>query len=307
MLTVNCGAIPEGILESELFGHEKGAFTGAIESRKGYFELADGGTLFLDEIGEMPIGTQVKLLRVLESHEFMRVGGARTLRVDVRVIAATNKDLETAIRRDAFRKDLYYRLNTVKITAPPLRARREDVRLLAVHFAEIICRANDIRFEGFTEEGFEALEDYSWPGNIRELRNLIERMIILEKGRLIGTAEVRVHLGASQEPDPNLPIALHKSSDQAERELIYRALIELRMGMEEIRALILQMAHSARALSPAETVETESADDLSIENLEKIQIEKALSRFDNNRKKAARALGIGERTLYRKLKEYGLD
>jgi DNA-binding NtrC family response regulator len=307
MLTVNCGAIPEGILESELFGHEKGAFTGAVESRKGYFELADDGTLFLDEIGEMPIGTQVKLLRVLESHEFLRVGGTRSVFVNVRVIAATNKDLEVAIRRESFRKDLYYRLNTVTIMAPPLRSRREDIRLLAEHFAETVCKENGIRFEGFTEAAYDALENYPWPGNIRELRNLVERMLVLEKGRRIGPGDVQKHLGAAKEPDANLPVALHISSEQSERELIYRALIELRMGMEDIRNILLEMAHPTRALSPAETVETDALDDFSIQNLEKTQIEKALARFDNNRKKAARALGIGERTLYRKLKEYGLD
>ena len=200
MITVNCGAIPEGILESELFGHEKGSFTGATETRKGYFEVADGGTLFLDEIGEMPLGTQVKLLRVLEEREFMRVGGSKVIQTDVRVIAATNRDLEKAIRNETFRKDLYYRLNTVKIVIPPLRARKDDIRALTDYFTQITCENNNMECVHFTEDAYQLLEDYSWPGNIRELRNVVERTIILETDQIVDRSLLEKHINVTHEP-----------------------------------------------------------------------------------------------------------
>ena len=315
LITVNCGAIPEGILESELFGHEKGSFTGATETRKGYFEAADGGTLFLDEIGEMPLGTQVKLLRVLEEMEFMRVGGTRVQRVDVRVIAATNKDLEIAVRRNEFRSDLFYRLNAVRIWIPPLRDRRADIRPLVEHFTQAVCRTNRIQFAGFTEDAYELMESYSWPGNIRELRNVIERAIILEKGQRIDRAGLESHLGESPEFERNLPVATHRSSEQAEREILYRALLEIRVAVEEVRRILLEggprrFAGSAMN-SRNETIEdartSEPPQDYRLEDAEKQQILKALDRFAGNRRKTAKALGIGERTLYRKLKEYGID
>jgi len=316
LLTVNCGAIPEGILESELFGHEKGSFTGAVETRKGYFELSDGGTLFLDEIGEMPTGTQVKLLRVLEEKEFMKVGGSRVQHVDVRVLAATNRDLEIAVKKGEFRKDLFYRLNAVKINAPPLRERKEDIRLLAERFAQDVCKTNNIAFEGFSEEAFSFLEGRLWPGNIRELRNVIERIIVLEKGRLVDRAMLLNHVGETVETDRNLPVVVHKTTDQAERELIYRALLDIRMAVEDIHTHLLghrpQTVDSAgfRFRPDAEvTTQTDvpTDEELSLKDVERTAIEKALNRFDGNRRKAARALGIGERTLYRKLKEYGLE
>jgi transcriptional regulator with GAF, ATPase, and Fis domain len=194
LITVNCGAIPEGILESELFGHEKGSFTGAVDMRRGYFELADGGTLFLDEIGEMPLTTQVKLLRALDTKEFMRVGGNRIQHVDVRVIAATNRDLELAVQRSEFRKDLFFRLNAVKIHILPLRERRPDIHPLVEYFAEEVGRQNAIRFQGFTEEAIHILEAHSWPGNIRELRHVIERAIILERGQTIDGLVMKKHI-----------------------------------------------------------------------------------------------------------------
>jgi DNA-binding NtrC family response regulator len=308
---VNCGAIPEGILESELFGHEKGSFTGAADARKGYFELANGGTLFLDEIGEMPLGTQVKLLRVLETMEFMRVGGARLVRVDVRVIAATNKDLDAAVQRGEFRKDLFYRLNAVKIRIPSLRDRREDIRPLALRFADDVCRENRIRFEGFTDDALELLEQSSWPGNIRELRNVVERAIVLEKGRRIDRAALEHHLGESPGFERNLPVATHRTGDQAERELLIRALLDIRMAIEEIRRLLIG-GRSVRGLAnPEEPIEdartAEAPPDYSLDGIEKQQIVRALDRFAGNRRKAAKALGIGERTLYRKIKEYGIE
>ena len=316
LLTVNCGAIPEGILESELFGHEKGSFTGAVETRKGYFEAADGGILFLDEIGELPQATQVKLLRVLENKELMRVGGSKPLRVDVRVLAATNKNLEEDVRRGSFRQDLFYRLNAVKITVPPLRERHEDIRPLAEHFADEICRENDIRFQGFTQDAFAFMEAHPWPGNIRELRNVIERIIILEKGKQIDKSILESHIGKQTEPELNLPVLAHKTTDQAERELIYRALIDLRMVIEEIRAFLFgghPRNFEGRPLgteihtvvNPQDSATQE--EEITIKEMEKIQIEKALDKYRGNRRKTAKALGIGERTLYRKLKEYGLE
>jgi len=316
LFTVNCGAIPEGILESELFGHEKGSFTGAIDSRKGYFELADGGTLFLDEIGEMPFAIQVKLLRVLESMEFLRVGGSRMVKVDVRVIAATNKDLELAVERQEFRKDLFYRLNAVRIFVPPLRERREDIRLLATYFAEETAKANYIPFEGFTEEAFQLLESYSWPGNIRELRNLVERLLILEKGKRINREILELHLEKARDFERKLPMATHKTSEQAERELIYRALVDIRMAIEDLRRLILGMSPLRfpptsipieETIEEAKTTEASASTDFRLEELEKQQIMKALDEFAGNRRKTAKALGISERTLYRKLKEYGIE
>ncbi len=317
LFTVNCGAIPEGILESELFGHEKGSFTGAVETRKGYFELADRGTIFLDEIGEMPLGTQVKLLRVLEEKEFMRVGGTRTIRVDVRVLAATNKDLEIAVNKGEFRKDLFYRLNAVRIFIPPLRKRKEDIRLLAIHFAEEVCLTNNISFQGFTEDAFKFMENCSWPGNIRELRNLIERIIILEKGGLIDRSTLEKHIGEKVEPSPNLPVIVHKTTDQAERELIYRTLLDIKMMIEELRSFILgntsQILRGNNFNLPIQneirpkTEQSGSEEIFALRKIEKIQIEKALKYYKGNRRKAAKALGIGERTLYRKLKEYNIE
>ena len=314
LLTVNCGAIPEGILESELFGHEKGSFTGAAETRKGYFETADSGTLFLDEIGEMPLGTQVKLLRVLENKEFLRVGGTKTLRVDVRVIAATNKNLERAVQRNEFRKDLFYRLNAVHIDVPALRERSEDIILLADHFARQIAEENKFRFKGFTQEAEKTLMNYTWPGNIRELRNILERLIVLGKGEEIDQADIQEHLGHQEEPEPHLPVLAHKTPDQAERELIYRALLDLRMAVEDIRNMILgYTAHvdiplgkevhptvSNKNISSAEDAPT-------LREMEKRLIEETLSRNRGNRRKTAKALGMGERTLYRKIKEYNLE
>ncbi len=316
MLTVNCGAIPEGILESELFGHEKGSFTGAVELRKGYFELADGGSLFLDEIGEMPLSIQVKLLRVLEEKNFIRVGGTKQIQVDVRLITATNRDLGEAVKKGEFRQDLYYRVNAIRIQVPPLRVRREDIEPLAIRFAEEVCRANKIHFKGFEDDAFQALENHSWPGNIRELRNLIERIIVLEGGNRIDGATIRSHIRDAQEIDRNLPMVVHKTSEQAERELIYRALIDMRIMLEDIRSMMLnQPSHTGNInlrspishAVPDQAESPKSEESLSIKEMEKQQIMKALDQFRRNRRKAAKALGIGLRTLYRKLKEYDLE
>ncbi|NQT25412.1 sigma-54-dependent Fis family transcriptional regulator [candidate division KSB1 bacterium] len=317
LLTVNCGAIPEGILESELFGHEKGAFTGAVDSRKGYFELAHEGTLFLDEIGEMPLNTQVKLLRVLEEQDFMRVGGNQMVKVDVRVIAATNRDLEGAVNRGEFRKDLFYRLNAVRIHVPSLRERKSDIRDLTLHFADEICRINHIQFHGFTREAFSAMEDYDWPGNIRELRNVVERILILEKGEKADGAMVQRHLKRiGFVVDPALPMIINKSSDQSERELIYRALLDIRIALEDLKTLMISyrprqieqypVAHPADHDGTGINTNQEVVD-FTIKNIEKRTIQSALLAHKGNKRKTAKALGIGERTLYRKLKEYDLE
>jgi len=319
IVTVNCGAIPEGLLESELFGHEKGSFTGAIEKRKGYFEIADRGSLFLDEIGEMPLSTQVMLLRVLETQEFMRVGGTTSIRTDVRVIAATNQNLEKAVAEGEFRKDLFYRLNAVNIHLPPLRKRKEDIRMLALYFAREVCEKNNIPFKGFTAEAFRLLEEYSWPGNIRELKNVIERVLILGKGEKIDDKLLVSHLKTNiPEDDRNLPVVLNKSPDQAERELIYRALVDLRLAVEDIRTFIRTNYNppfktipnpipTELPVTPIDEPVLNEDTKFNLRDMEKILIEQALKEFKGNRRKAARALGIGERTLYRKIKEHNIE
>ena len=316
LISVNAGAIPEGIIESELFGHEKGAFTGAGETRKGYFELADGGTIFLDEIGEMPVGTQVKFLRVLENGEYMRVGSATPRKVDVRVIAATNKDLETEVRHGDFRADLFFRLRSINISVPALRERPEDIPLFFEEFAKQICDRNKMPYPGITEDALEMLKNYHWPGNVRELRNVVESILVIERGKTIDTAGVRKYLRYPQESPRNLPVTTHKSPEQAERELIYRALLEMRSDILEIRHLLDPRQVHAGAVTAgsslveehAETENHRNGDDLlPLDEMEKRMIIQALERYAGNRRQAARALNISERTLYRKIKEFGLE
>ena len=315
MISVNAGAIPEGIIESELFGHERGAFTGAGETRKGYFELADTGTIFLDEIGELPAATQVKFLRVLENGEYMRVGSATPRKVDVRVIAATNKNLETEVHNGNFRGDLFFRLRSINISIPPLRERPEDIPLFIDEFAKQICEKNKIAFGGFTEESIAVLKNYRWPGNVRELKNVLESMIVIERGKRIDSNDVRKYLKDFHDNGRNLPVFTHKSPDQAERELILRALLEMKNDIMEIKHILGQQHQNLsstlnnRALEA--TVDTESPDNnkpvVPIDEMEQRMIAGALERFEGNRRLAARALKISERTLYRKIKEYGLD
>ncbi len=249
LVTVNCGAIPAGILESELFGHKKGAFTGASEERKGYFETADGGTIFLDEIGETPLETQVRLLRVIEQGEFMKVGGSESQYVDVRVLAATNQDLSELVRKGDFRKDLYYRLKAITIRIPPLRERKVDIPLLAEHFATQFCKRNSIPNKGFSEEAFAELKRYDWPGNVRELRNFVESIVILEKGKQIEGDHIRRYLfhdepeksldsGYSEFDNNNLPVRIDKSVEEAERELILRQLFLMRKDLADLKTLL---------------------------------------------------------------------
>lgn len=311
MITVNCGAIPEGIIESELFGHERGSFTGASEQRKGYFELADGGTIFLDEVGELPLAAQVKFLRILENGEFLRVGSSVTRKVNVRVIAATNKSLEHEVQNGHFRADLFYRLRSVTITVPPLRDRVEDIPVLFRHFAADVSRRNAIPFAGIGAQALTVLQSYHWPGNVRELRNVVESMLVLENGRHIDATDVKKYLKEyrTELRDRPLPVPLGKSVEQAERELILRALLDIKGSVLELKAMLLDHLQAAREagpdpLQPQAAVEPSS---LSLDVMERRMIEEALERYKGNRRVAARELKISERTLYRKIKEYGLE
>jgi len=325
-VVVNAGAIPEGIIESELFGHEKGAFTGAIGARKGYFEQADTGTIFLDEIGEMPLNTQVKLLRLLEGKEFIRVGGSSPKQADVRVIAATNRDLETAVRDGEFRPDLFYRLNAVNIRVPSLRERREDIPLLVKKFVTDFCSQNGIPFEGFSDGAIRLLQEQAWPGNIRELKNFVESLIVIERGRRIDEIVLQRHLPRSAEMDRRLPVPVNRSSDEVEREFIYRALLDIKNEIAQLRELLvgryippprrlkpgypepplLQDLDNDVPIPPTAPESGEAGAFESIEDMEKRLITGALARTSGNKRKAATLLKISERTLYRKIKEYDL-
>jgi transcriptional regulator with PAS, ATPase and Fis domain len=335
MIIVNSGAIAEGILESELFGHERGAFTGAVSERKGYFESANGGTIFLDEIGDMPPATQVKLLRVLESGEFMKVGGSAAKKTDVRVIAATNRNLDWMVRRGEFRKDLYYRLRAIQITLPPLRARQEDIPVLIDKFMKDFADASKGAFEGFSNEAMQGLVNYRWPGNVRELKNVVESLITLKRGHLVTGDDVREHLQNFRDVDElnesdevHLPVALHVTPEQAERELLYRTLLSLKQDVTDIKhflaskfGLVGSGGHTSSVLydkkmNDNKVVATEvyNVDEaptdkemLNLVDVEKDMIIKALKKFDGKRSQAAKSLGLSERTLYRKIKEYDLD
>lgn len=310
LITVNSGAIPEGILESELFGHERGSFTGASEQRKGYFELADGGTLFLDEIGEIPLSAQVKFLRVLENGEFLRVGSSLPRKVNVRVIAATNKDLENEVRHGRFRADLFFRLRSVNIIVPPLRERPEDVPVFFKRFAAEVAVRNNITFAGISDEAMEVLMQYRWPGNVRELRNVVESMLIIERGKFIDADDVRKYLkqGRHVTDDRNLPVPMGKSVEQAERELILRALLDIKGNIIELKnALGERLDSLTHPQQNPHLREVQEEPNLSLQQMEQRMIAEALQRFKGNRRVAARALSISERTLYRKIKEYGLD
>jgi len=307
LVTVNCGAIPEGLIESELFGHEKGSFTSAMDTRKGYFEIADGGTIFLDEIGETPLGTQVKLLRVLENGEFMRVGASVPRKADVRVIAATNKNLEYEVQQKRFRPDLYFRLRSVNIYVPPLRNRKEDIPLLVEHVIKEFTEKNHIAFEGFTNEATEVLLNYDWPGNVRELRNVLESMVVLENGRRITGDGVRKYLQTQriESGDRNLPVRSTRTVEQAERELIYRALLDLKTNIIELKEILAQPPPGTNGSNGhKEVVEVNSG--LSLDEMERRMIRNALERHRGNRRLAAKELNISERTLYRKIKDLKL-
>jgi transcriptional regulator with PAS, ATPase and Fis domain len=311
MITVNSGAIPEGIIESELFGHEKGSFTGASDQRKGYFELADGGTLFLDEIGEIPLASQVKFLRVLENGEFLRVGSSSPRHVNVRVIAATNRNLEDAVREGKFRADLFFRLRSVNILVPPLRDRPDDIPALFRTFAADVAAKNGIVFQGITDGATDVLRTYRWPGNVRELRNVAESLIVLEKGKRVDEADVRKHLRQTNgmETERNLPVHLPRNVEQAERELILRALLDIKGNLMELKAMLDEQRSAMDATREQGRVVVGEAEHqvLSLQEMEQRMISAALDRSKGNRRSAARALSISERTLYRKIKEYGLE
>jgi transcriptional regulator with PAS, ATPase and Fis domain len=348
-IAVNCGAIPEGTIDSELFGHEKGAFTGATDSRKGYFEVADGGTIFLDEVAELPLSTQVRLLRVLEMGEFIRVGSSKMQKTNVRVIAASNVDVVMSIDKGRFREDLFYRLNTVPIRIPSLRERGEDIILLfrkfAVDFAEKY-RMPAIRLDS---EAKNMLLHYSWPGNVRQLKNVTEQISIIESEREIRAATLKPYL-----PDyegSRLPAIIKKDDDKSfssEREILYKILFDMKSDMNDLKKLVYDLIEhgdmnvafdnpNARVIqnlirekkNKAESPEmtgTESVgfaphqarndiqdteeiveESLSLADKEVEMIKKALEKYNGKRKLAAQELGISERTLYRKIKEYGIE
>jgi DNA-binding NtrC family response regulator len=325
-ITVNCAALPETLLESELFGHEKGAFTGAAERRLGRFELADGGTIFLDEIGEIPPATQVKLLRVLESRNFFRVGGTQPIKVNVRVIAATNRALRDAVQLGEFRDDLYYRLNVLNIYLPPLRERRGDIPLLVRRFIREFAKAHDRQFRGITPEAMQRLVSAHWPGNVRQLRNLIESMVVLAPGTEIRAADIPPDVleGASLLP-MRVATAWHAGGAGQmgqELEFILRSLVDLRLQIEELRrrldsgpqrVQVIDLGHSAQVSDVMTEVEPNGdqpvlyRSGMTMSDVERATIDAALKEHKGNRRRAAEVLGIGERTLYRKIKAYHLE
>jgi transcriptional regulator with PAS, ATPase and Fis domain len=354
-IAVNCGAIPEGTIDSELFGHEKGAFTGASGSRKGYFEEADGGTIFLDEVVELPMQTQVRLLRVLETGEFIRVGSSKVIKTNVRVVAATNENMHRAIQKGKFREDLMYRLSTVPISLPPLRDRREDVHLLfrkfAIDFSEKY-RMPPIRL---TDDAVLVLEKYNWPGNIRQLKNIVEQISVIENERMISGERLAIYLpDTTQIGVPAIAGARNETDDNfSDRELMYKFLFDMKRDLNELKKLVIELVNNdgdvrltgsqrdvlnrvysdlshddSRKLLEAgsytrEEEYTEPAqptivdsdyqdhyeveESLSLEDQEKELIVKALDKHNGKRKYAAAELGISERTLYRKIKEYNLN
>ena len=328
-IAVNCAALPETLLESELFGHEKGAFTGAAERRLGRFELADEGTIFLDEVGECPLATQVKLLRVLEDRTFFRVGGTQAIRVDVRVIAATNKAIKEQVALGRFRDDLYYRLNVLAIYLPPLRERRSDIPILVRRFITEFATQHDRAFKGITPEALQILVDADWPGNIRQLRNLIESMVVLApEGEIRASdipADIREHgrgLPMRLAPSGDIPAGGGAGVGGQELAFILHSLVELKLQVEELRRRLDEgpqrvevievgpgSAVSAPALAESSQVpegEVLYRPGMTMAEVERAAIEAALRDTKGNRRKAAEVLGIGERTLYRKLKEYAL-
>jgi transcriptional regulator with PAS, ATPase and Fis domain len=350
-IAVNCGAIPEGTIDSELFGHEKGAFTGAHDSRKGYFEVANGGTIFLDEVAELPLLTQVRLLRVLESGEYMRVGSSKPLKTNVRIIAATNVDMNKAIRQGRFREDLFYRLSSVPIYLPPLRERKEDITLLFRKFAVDFAEKYHMPAIRLTEDARLILENFYWPGNIRQLKNVTEQLSVIEEAREINSPILMNYLPETDN-QKNLPATLGQekaAGDFTEREILYKLLFDMRQELNDLKALMLDVIQSsqngesytpagnaavlnrlysqyepvsaAKPIMPqhrseAYDIDTGTAvqideheeveESLSLEDTERELIQKALKKYKNRRKHAAKELGISERTLYRKIKEYNL-
>ena len=350
-IAVNCGAIPEGTIDSELFGHEKGAFTGAIQTRAGYFEVADGGTIFLDEVGELPLTTQVRLLRVLENGEFIKVGSSKVQKTDVRIVAATNVNMQQAIKKNKFREDLYYRLSTVEINLPPLRRRREDIHLLFRKFCSEFAQKYSMPAIKLEDKAVKILVNYSWQGNIRQLRNIAEQLSVLEKNRLITEEVILKYLPNVEE---NLPAVISHSSEKSEfnneREILYKVLFDMKNDLNDLKKLTLELMQTSnisefkknnqqlinkvypeKNYSSQEDYEivnlkkdktknenkdfedkfdyiedVKAIESLSIQEKELELIKKSLERHGGKRKLAAEELGISERTLYRKIKQYDL-
>lgn len=334
-IAVNCAAIPEGTIDSELFGHEKGAFTGAIESREGYFEYANGGTIFLDEVSEMPLGTQAKLLRVLETGEFMRVGSSRVRKTDVRVIAATNKNLEELVKDGHFREDLYYRITIVVIHIPPLRERGQDIIWLFKKFALDFADKYGTEPLRLTDEAKDLLLRYSWPGNVRQLKHIVEQLTALSPTRIVTPELLKEVL-----PDidmPPLPVQVKDSTPPLPKDSIVLSretvptsalvhfLLDLRGELQHMKEMLIDLSQGIKTLlshiaiqslppsSHPEKQENTSPEEqifnkpMTLEEMEKLMIISALKRHKGRRKEAAQELGISERTLYRKIKEYGID
>ena len=349
-IAINCGALPEGTINSELFGHDKGAFTGAVDNRKGYFESANGGTIFLDEVGELPLETQSRLLRVLENGEFIRVGSSKVQKTDVRIITATNRDLMTEVERDKFREDLYYRLATLPIAVPPLRERPGDVALLFQKFAFDASEKYRNEMMELTMDAEQLLMNYRWPGNIRQLKNIAEQVSVLEEGPHISADILRKYLPERAENNlPALYKAEGKESDVSERDIFYKVLIDLKKDVSELRKVVFGMLENSEPTEefrepnkpsitrfiPQESNQADTSDFisnspndteemyqhvviedkdsvgehevLSLEVKEEELIRKALLKNNGRRKKAAKELGISERTLYRKIKQYEIE
>ncbi|NJX15960.1 sigma-54 interaction domain-containing protein [Tamlana crocina] len=357
-IAVNCGAIPEGTIDSELFGHEKGAFTGATQTREGYFEVADGGTIFLDEVGELPLTTQVRLLRVLENGEFLKVGSSKVQKTNVRIVAATNVNMFEAIQKEKFREDLFYRLSTVDIHLPPLRERQEDIHLLFRKFASDFALKYKMPTVKLTDNAVQVLIKYRWGGNVRQLRNIAEQLSVLEQDRTITAETLRTYLPTS---GSNLPAVVKTSKSESdfssEREILYKVLFDMKSDLNDLKKLTMELmksgnvkevekenegliqkiygdndeddiafedtAEAAELLSIPEHVEPnedsntpqdkyhfaeeiEEEETLSLQDKELELIKKSLERHNGKRKLAAAELGISERTLYRKIKQYDL-
>lgn len=333
-IAVNCGAIPEGTIDSELFGHEKGSFTGATDSRKGYFEEADGGTIFLDEVAELPLSTQVRLLRVLQTGEFIRVGSSQIQKTDVRVVAATNINLTQAIESGKFREDLYYRLNTVPISVPALRQRKEDIYILFRKFASDVAVQYRMPAVTLDEAARAMLENYYWRGNIRQLKNVAEQISAIEQTRAITDAILAKYL-PQEGPSPSMPAVGDQSGYQfnSERELLYKVLYDMRTDMNDMKRMLVEVltgmdshlrksdtiagylpstAQSHVAEPEPQDIDSEDVTEsngreLTKEDVQREAIVKALKRYNGRRKEAAKELFMSERTLYRKIKELGIN
>ena len=342
LVAVNCGAIPEGTIDSELFGHEKGSFTGATGARKGYFEEADNGTIFMDEVGELPMGTQVRLLRVLENGEIIRVGSSKAQKVNVRVVGATNADMLRGIEKNQFREDLFYRLNTVEINLPPLRDRKGDIHLLFRKFAQYFAQKYRVPGVRLSNEAIRVLEAYRWPGNIRQLRNLVEQLCVIENDKEIDAEVLKNYIPEIDRS--NLPVRMEtpvsKGEFKTEREILYKVLFDMRSDISNLKTAVQSIIkggplndnndeHSIiphedlsnlEPISPSieknheeisqETLDLEPSEasnsNLSLQDLEIEMIKRAIERHRGRRKEAAEELGISERTLYRKIKQYDL-